>query len=120
MNPIIMETPQIAKATLPAVPAMPPIENRTRAGTPLATQNAPRQSIDRTNCPDGRPEDAFDKVSVVILFPLTLTCIEIARGDRYRSRLGQIFPADIWHFGRTQEQSVSAADKGVVLVVMLP
>jgi hypothetical protein len=36
---------------------MPPIENNTSAGTPLATQNAPRQSIDRTSsfgtCPPG-------------------------------------------------------------------
>src|SRR6185369_3056835 len=32
---------------MPTVPAMPPIENNTSAGTPLATQNAPRQSIVR-------------------------------------------------------------------------
>lgn len=48
---MIMEKIQIAKASVPVVPAMPPIENRTRAGTPLATQKAPRQSIFRCNLP---------------------------------------------------------------------
>jgi hypothetical protein len=47
MKPMIMDTIQIRKATLPAVPAMPPMEKSTRAGTPLATQNAPRQSMVR-------------------------------------------------------------------------
>src|SRR5687768_10866882 len=47
MKPMHMETIHTAKATLPTVPAMPPIENRTSAGTPLATQNAPFQSIVR-------------------------------------------------------------------------
>ncbi len=42
---MIMDAVQIRKASVPVVPAMPPIENRTRAGTPLATQKAPRQSI---------------------------------------------------------------------------
>src|SRR6185436_19237627 len=31
---------------------MPPIENNTRAGTPLAIQNAPRQSIALTSPPE--------------------------------------------------------------------
>ncbi len=44
---MIMENVQIRKASVPVVPAMPPIENRTSAGTPLATQNAPFQSIER-------------------------------------------------------------------------
>ncbi len=48
---MIMDTVQIRKASLPVVPAMPPIENRTRAGTPLATQKAPRQSMLRCSCP---------------------------------------------------------------------
>jgi hypothetical protein len=47
MKPISIEAAQTANATLPTVPAMPPIENRTSAGTPLATQNAPLQSIER-------------------------------------------------------------------------
>jgi hypothetical protein len=33
------------------VPAIPPIENNTSAGTPLAIQNAPRQSIALTSPP---------------------------------------------------------------------
>ncbi len=44
---MIMETVHTTKASLPAVPAMPPIENSTSAGTPLATQKAPRQSMAR-------------------------------------------------------------------------
>src|SRR4029450_7068417 len=32
---------------MPTVPAMPPIEKTTRAGTPLATQKAPFQSMAR-------------------------------------------------------------------------
>ena len=48
---MIMEAVQIRKASVPVVPAMPPIENRTRAGTPLATQKAPRQSILRCSWP---------------------------------------------------------------------
>ena len=47
MKPMIMETVQIRKASFPVVPAMPPIEKRTSAGTPLATQNAPVQLIER-------------------------------------------------------------------------
>jgi hypothetical protein len=49
---MIMDTVQTSKATLPATPAIPPIENNTRAGTPLATQNAPFQSIALTNSLD--------------------------------------------------------------------
>jgi hypothetical protein len=45
MKPNSIDTIQTAKAGVPTVPAMPPIENRTSAGTPLATQNAPLQSM---------------------------------------------------------------------------
>ena len=41
---MIMETIQTRNATLPATPAMPPIEKRTSGGTPAATQKAPFQS----------------------------------------------------------------------------
>jgi hypothetical protein len=44
---MIIEMIHTRNASFPVVPAMPPIENRTRAGTPLATQNAPRQSMAR-------------------------------------------------------------------------
>ena len=40
-----MEMIHTRKASFPVVPAMPPIENSTSGGTPLATQKAPFQSI---------------------------------------------------------------------------
>src|SRR5688572_10296707 len=64
MSPMIMETVQTRKAIFPATPAMPPIENNTRAGTPLATQNAPFQSIARTSLLD-EASSAPSAVSVV-------------------------------------------------------
>jgi hypothetical protein len=42
-----IETVHIKKARFPTIPEIPPIENSTNAGTPLATQNAPFQSMDR-------------------------------------------------------------------------
>src|SRR6478736_2351272 len=47
MKPKMMEIVQTSQDALPTVAAMPPIENKTSAGTPLATQNAPVQSIFR-------------------------------------------------------------------------
>lgn len=47
MRPKDTDTIQMTKAGVPTVPEMPPMEKSTRAGTPLATQNAPRQSIVR-------------------------------------------------------------------------
>src|SRR5690349_21438857 len=40
MKPMVIETAQMTMAYLPTVPARPPIENSTKAGAPLATQNA--------------------------------------------------------------------------------
>jgi hypothetical protein len=45
MKPKPMDIAQTSHDGLPTVAAMAPIENRTSAGTPLATQNAPVQSI---------------------------------------------------------------------------
>src|SRR6476659_10988606 len=42
-----MEIVQTSQDALPTVAAIPPIENSTSTGTPLATQNAPVQSIFR-------------------------------------------------------------------------
>src|SRR6218665_1445128 len=42
-----MEMIQTTKASLPVVPAMPPMEKSTSGGTPAATQNAPFQSSAR-------------------------------------------------------------------------
>src|SRR6185437_498086 len=47
MKPKMMEMVQTSQDALPTVAAIPPIENSTSAGTPLATQNAPVQSIFR-------------------------------------------------------------------------
>src|SRR4029079_14703647 len=41
----MMEIVQTSADALPTVAAIPPIENSTSTGTPLATQNAPVQSI---------------------------------------------------------------------------
>jgi hypothetical protein len=43
---------QTRKASFPVVPAMPPIEKRTKGGTPAATQKAPFQSSARTIWPE--------------------------------------------------------------------
>ena len=53
------------KASFPVVPAIPPIENNTKGGTPAATQKAPFQSNARTSW---RSPPALD--SIVISNPL--------------------------------------------------
>src|SRR5579862_3260026 len=47
MNPSAIEAVQMIQDSLPTVAATAPIENSTSGGTPLATQNAPVQSIPR-------------------------------------------------------------------------
>src|ERR1700735_2774099 len=47
MNPRAIDTVQMIHDSLPTVAATAPIENRINGGTPLATQNAPVQSIPR-------------------------------------------------------------------------
>ena len=47
MKPKAIESIQTNQEGLPTVAAMAPIENKTSAGTPLATQNAPCQPIFR-------------------------------------------------------------------------
>ena len=49
---MIIEMIQTRKASLPVVPAMPPIENSTSGGTPAATQKAPFQSNARWSSPE--------------------------------------------------------------------
>ena len=46
---MIMEMIHTRKASLPVVPAMPPMEKSTSGGTPAATQKAPFQSNARTS-----------------------------------------------------------------------
>src|SRR5580704_12700071 len=48
MKPIAIETVQMTQDNLPTVAATAPMENSTRGGTPLATQNAPVQSMPRS------------------------------------------------------------------------
>ena len=64
-----MDAVQIRKASVPVVPAMPPIENRTSAGTPLATQKAPRQSILRCSWPSGSAPTALVVVLMCVDSP---------------------------------------------------
>src|SRR5271170_5021313 len=47
MNPRAIDAVQMIHDSLPTVAATAPIENSTNGGTPLATQNAPVQSIPR-------------------------------------------------------------------------
>src|SRR5580658_703425 len=48
MKPMAIEAIQITQDSLPTVAATPPMENSTSGGTPLATQNAPVQSMPRS------------------------------------------------------------------------
>src|SRR5215472_2414973 len=48
MKPSAIDATQTSHDSLPTVAATAPIENRTNGGTPLATQNAPVQSMPRS------------------------------------------------------------------------
>src|SRR3981189_907295 len=48
MKPIAIDAIQMTQDSLPTVAATAPMENRTKGGTPLATQNAPVQSMPRS------------------------------------------------------------------------
>src|ERR1700677_979938 len=49
MNPRAIDAVQMIHESLPTVAATAPIENSTSGGTPLATQNAPVQSMPRSS-----------------------------------------------------------------------
>jgi hypothetical protein len=49
MNPMAMDSVQMTQESLPTVAATAPMEKRTSGGTPLATQNAPVQSMPRSS-----------------------------------------------------------------------
>src|SRR4029079_6628054 len=71
MKPKMMEIVQTSHDALPTVAAMPPIEKSTSAGTPLATQNAPVQSIFRcrpSSVPSA-PSIPFAAVAVLVATP---------------------------------------------------
>lgn len=67
-----MDIDQIIQAGLPTVAAMAPIENKTSAGTPLATQNAPCQPIFLCSVSDACPACESDIVFALNLCPLFL------------------------------------------------
>ncbi|MNE71743.1 hypothetical protein D3C80_1676420 [compost metagenome] len=71
MKPNRIDTIQTIQAGLPTVAAIAPIENSTRAGTPLATQNAPRQSILRCRLPTELAAcgTASNVVASILVFP---------------------------------------------------
>src|ERR1700730_6176225 len=52
MNPMAMDSVQMTQDSLPTVAATAPMENSTSGGTPLATQNAPVQSMPRSSPAD--------------------------------------------------------------------
>jgi hypothetical protein len=51
------------------MPEMPPMENSTSAGTPLATQNAPFQSMARRSAPDSVADTPMGNVTSLITTP---------------------------------------------------
>jgi hypothetical protein len=71
-NPMIMETIHTRNATLPATPAMPPMENSTNGGTPAATQNAPRQVSVRCNSPESVLADGTLAAESIVAIEVTL------------------------------------------------
>ncbi len=69
---MIIEMIQTAKASLPVVPAMPPMEKSTSGGTPAATQKAPFQSRARMSLPSVPAEMPASTISVISEFPFDL------------------------------------------------
>src|ERR1700676_2832410 len=69
MKPMIIDSAQTAKVSAPTLPATPPIENSTSAGTPLATQKAPFQSIARCSVPDSSDVSAIPAAVISIPQP---------------------------------------------------
>ena len=59
ISPRVTDTAQTSTDTVPTVDAMDPTENSTSAGTPLATQNAPVQVIERVKALKGRRDSAL-------------------------------------------------------------
>src|ERR1700758_200221 len=65
MNPMAIEAVQMTQDSLPTVAATAPIENSTSGGTPLATQNAPVQSMPRVRPPEACSAAAPEAVGFV-------------------------------------------------------
>ncbi len=81
---MIIEMIQTAKASLPVVPAMPPMEKSTSGGTPAATQKAPFQSSARISFPSVPAAMPAFTTSVIAEFPFYLfrTCSSIRLPER--------------------------------------
>src|SRR5207253_9656848 len=79
MKPNRIEMIQTIHAGLPTVGAIAPMENSTSAGTPLATQNAPLQSILRCRLPTVWP--ACGTVSNVVASISVIPCQKNCRGQ---------------------------------------
>src|ERR1700685_587903 len=72
MNPMMIEAVQTIHDRLPTIEATAPIENNTSGGTPLATQNAPVQSIPRSSwAAAGAP------LSATVLTPSPASLLEL-------------------------------------------
>ncbi|GLR66497.1 hypothetical protein GCM10010909_11770 [Acidocella aquatica] len=71
-----IEAVQIKKARFPTIPEIPPIENSTNAGTPLATQNAPFQSMERRNVPASPIATPVSAVISLIITPTVYNNLE--------------------------------------------
>src|SRR3954471_3655310 len=95
---MIMDAVQIANASVPVVPAMPPIENRTRAGTPLATQKAPRQSMLRCNCPSAGCTRVVTIVLICLDSPFYVPQVTAATARGFVTEMA-------WTTGRVSTQS---------------
>jgi hypothetical protein len=78
-----METIHTTQDGLPTVAATAPMENSTSGGTPLATQNAPVQSMPRSSPADlgCAPVLAAGKSFAVLLKLPPVGCRKIARLD---------------------------------------
>ncbi len=66
MKPNMMDRIQTNQAGAPTVAPMAPMENSTKAGTPLAIQKAPVQLIFRCN-PPSTGTDAMSVVVVIVM-----------------------------------------------------
>src|SRR5258706_16460917 len=85
MNPSAIDTVQITHDSLPTVAATAPIENNTRGGTPLATQNAPVQSMPRSSPVVLTVVSTVDASAVELMYsPCAARRIQRGRGDPVR------------------------------------
>src|SRR6267142_4743095 len=100
MNPSAIDTVQITHDSLPTVAATAPIENNTRGGTPLATQNAPVQSMPRSSPVALTVTTSAVSSAVMLTYPHLLQQHPLQQSNAYVSLLnilgrGRCDPATI-------------------------